>query len=49
MTQPRTLAELQALLPDSAIEEVGDREELVIYTGWSRDENDYLVPMDDTL
>lgn len=30
-----TYDELAALLPDAAIEEVGDRRELVIYTGLS--------------
>jgi hypothetical protein len=30
-----TLRQLERLLPDAAIEEVGDRRELVIYTGLS--------------
>ena len=52
-----TYAELQDLLPDAAIEEVGERSELVIYTGLSvpahsldEDWSDIeLVPMDDEL
>lgn len=30
-----TLGELAAALPNAHIEEVGERRELVIYTGWS--------------
>lgn len=30
-----TYEELVSILPDAHIEEVGDRRELVIYTGWS--------------
>lgn len=41
-----TIDDLQALLPDAHIERVGDREELVIYTGWSTaDDAVTLVPM----
>lgn len=32
---PERLADLEALFPDAAIEEVGDRREVVIYTGLS--------------
>lgn len=46
--QPMTLEQLQALLPDAHIEEVGDRRELVIYTGLSEGTDGYLVPMVDT-
>lgn len=57
MTGATTLTELQALHPDAAIEEVGDRRELVIYTGlavatydpenddWTDAPNGLLVPM----
>lgn len=41
----QTYDDLQALLPEAAIEEVGDRRELVIYTGWSRGKDDVLVAM----
>jgi hypothetical protein len=54
-----TLRQLQRLLPDAAIEEVGERRELVIYTGLStatysenRDEwteRRWLVPMPEFL
>ena len=57
--RPMTLERLQKLLPDAAIEEVGDRRELVIYTGLSSavyypatdtwDESPVLVPMSDAL
>lgn len=33
--RPRTVKQLQEMLPEAAIEEVGERQELVIYTGWS--------------
>lgn len=32
--RPRSLEELEVLLPDAAVEEVAARRELVIYTGW---------------
>ena len=35
MAAPKTIRGLMSLLPDAHIEEVGDRRELVIYTGWS--------------
>jgi hypothetical protein len=35
MATPKTLRGLQGLLPNAAIEEVGERRELVIYTGLS--------------
>lgn len=48
MRAPKTLKGLQGLLPDAAIEEVGDREELVIYTGLSvAEDGRTLVPMGD--
>lgn len=41
-----TLDDLQSLLPNAAIEEVGQRRELVIYTGWStHTDGETLVPM----
>lgn len=44
---PTTVAELESLLPQAAIEETeNDRKELVIYTGWS-DDSGTLVPMGD--
>lgn len=49
-----TLAELQALIPGAAIEEVGDRRELVIYTGLAAEVYDpatdtWTVPLDGQL
>lgn len=54
-----TLRQLQARFPDAAIEEVGDRRELVIYTGLSTGTYDgdtdewtarrWLVPMPEGL
>ena len=58
---PATYAELEALLPSAAIEEVGKRRELVIYTGlsvatydadtytWTDTPDGRLVPMDEHL
>lgn len=58
---PKTEKALQALLPDAAIEEVGERRELVIYTGlatatydrdadeWTETRGGRLVPMDEFL
>lgn len=44
------LDDLQARFPDAAIEEVGKRREVVIYTGLTVGDNDQLVAMvnDDT-
>jgi hypothetical protein len=61
MAAPKTIRGLMGLLPNSAIEEVGDRRELVIYTGLSVGTYDYeadewtdtprgrLVPMPENL
>ena len=53
------LDDLKAMHPDAAIEEVGDRREIVIYTGLSTatydpetdrwTESDQLVPMPESL
>lgn len=44
-----TLGDLEALIPDAHVEPVGDRRELVIYTGWKLDDEDEqtLVPLHD--
>lgn len=48
MRKPRTFDDLVRLLPEAAIETVGDREELVIYTGWSvAADGETLEPMHD--
>jgi hypothetical protein len=59
VTARMTLRQLQRLLPDAHIEEVGDRRELVIYTGLATATYDpntdqwtnrrYLVPMTEDL
>lgn len=46
---PRTAAELHALLPEAHIESVGEREELVIYTGLTECNDGSLVPMNEDL
>lgn len=45
--RPRNVDELEVLLPDAAFEAVGDRQELVIYTGWQsvRHRREKLRPM----
>lgn len=61
MRQPRTLRGLESLLPNAAIDEVGERRELVIYTGlsvatydpdadeWTDTPRGRLVPMPEML
>jgi len=44
---PKTWDDLSEMLPDAALELVGERQEVVIYTGWTVDEHDNLVPMED--
>lgn len=46
---PERLADLEALFPDAAIEEVGDRREVVIYTGLSVTPDGRLVQMPEDL
>lgn len=43
--RPRSMWELNELLPDSHFETVGARRELVIYTGWRGDFRYELRPM----
>lgn len=40
--------DISALLPDAHMELVGDRREVVIYTGWTvADDETHIVPMGD--